>query len=158
MITTTTIETAPILMPNMEHKNFTESSYDIPKGTTIKGNYSVINGLRRGKPFDYKVFITQKDQIIYSKFVKPMATTEVMLGADAQVQATKVQMIAAERNTTIKVVIGSATGGIIGYAIAKKQGLTDAKTILFASVGALAGFLIAKQLTKKTGIVVQKSK
>jgi hypothetical protein len=158
MITTTTIDTAPILMPNSEHKNFTESRFEIPKGTTIKGEFKIINGLRRGKPFDYRVFITEKEQIIYSKYVKPMATTEVTLGADAQVQATKVEMIPAERSATIKNVVGSATGGIIGYAIAKKQGVSNTKTIMYASIGALAGYLIAKQFTKKTGIVVEQAK
>jgi hypothetical protein len=158
MITTTTIDTAPILMPNSEHKNFTESRFEIPKGTEIKGEYKIINGLRRGKPFDYRVFITDKEQIIYSKYVKPMATTEVTLGADAQVQATKVEMIPAERTATIKNVIGGATGGIIGYAIAKKQGVSNTKTIIYASIGALAGYLIAKQFTKKTGIVVEQAK
>jgi hypothetical protein len=158
MITATTIETAPILIPNKEHKNFTESTFEIPKGKTISGDFKVINGLRRGKPFDYRVFITDKQQIIYSKYVKPMGTTEVTLGADAQVSPTKVEMIPAEKSRTIKNVIGGATGGIIGYAIAKKQGVSNTKTIIYASIGALAGYLIAKQYTKKQGIVVQSSK
>jgi hypothetical protein len=158
MITTTTIDTAPILIPNKEHKNFTESRFDIPKGTTIRGDFKIINGLRRGKPFSYKLFQTENQQIIYSKNVKPMATTEVMLGADAQVQATKVEMRPAERSATIKNIIGGATGGILGYAIAKKQGVNNTKTIIYASIGALAGYIIAKQYTKKTGIVVEQSK
>lgn len=87
-----------------------------------------------------------------------MTATEVTLGADAQVSATKVEMIPAERNTTIKNVVGGATGGIIGFAIAKKQGVSMTKTIIYASVGAIAGYLIAKQYTKKTGIVVEKAK
>lgn len=158
MLNAQTIDTAPILIPNSEHKNFTESSYEIPKGKNITGDFKIINGLRRGQPFDYRVFITDKQEIIYSKYVKPMAQTEVTLGADAQVQATKVEMIPAERQSTIKNVIGGATGGIIGYAIAKKQGVSNTKTILYASIGALAGFLIAKQFTKKKGIIVQSAK
>lgn len=158
MITTQTIDTAPILIPNAEHKNFTESRFDIPKGKTITGEFKIISGLRRGKPFDYRVFITDREQIIYSKYVKPMATTEVTLGADAQVQPTKVEFTPAERSTTIKNVIGGATGGIIGYAMAKKQGANNTRTIIYASIGALAGYLIAKQFTKKKGIVVQTAK
>ena len=158
METTVTIDKAPILIPNLEHKNFTESRFEIPSGTKITGQFKIINGLRRGKPFDYRIFVTNKNEIIYSKYVKPMGTTEVTLGADAQVSATKVEMIPAERNTTIKNVIGSATGGILGYAIAKKQGVNMTKTLIYASVGAIAGFLIAKQYTTKTGIFVQKAK
>jgi hypothetical protein len=158
METTTTIDNAPILIPNLEHKNFTESRFTLPSGKRITGQFKIINGLRRGKPFDYRVFVTNKNEIIYSKYVKPMETREVTLGADAQVSATKVEMIPAERNTTIKNVIGSATGGIIGYAIAKKQGCSMTKTVIYASVGALTGYLIAKQYTKKSGIVVQQAK
>lgn len=157
-MTTTTIDTAPILIPNLEHKNFTESRFQIPKGKKVEGDFKVISGLRRGKPFDYRVFVTKKNEIIYSKYVKPMATTEVTLGADAQVSATKVEMIPAERSTTIKNVVGGATGGIIGFAIAKKQGVSMTKTIVYASVGAIAGYLIAKQYTKKEGIIVEKAK
>jgi len=159
MTTAITIETAPILNPNMEHKNFTESSFEIPKDTTIQGNFKIINGLRRGKPFDYRVFITDKEQIIYSKYVKPMGTTEVTLGADAQVKSTKVDMIPAEKSLTLTTIIGSATGGIIGYGIAKKQGVSNTKTIIYASIGALAGFLIAKQLkSNKRGIIIENAK
>jgi len=158
MIQTVTIDTAPILIPNLEHKNFTESSFEIPKGTKISGDFKVINGLRRGKPFDYRVFVTNKNEIIYTKYIKPMANTEVTLGADAQVQATKVDIIPAENSRTMKNVIGSATGGIIGYAIAKKQGFNTTKTLLCAGVGAIAGYLIIKQYTKKQGIIVKSSK
>jgi hypothetical protein len=158
MIQTVTIDTAPILIPNLEHKNFTESRLEIPKGTKISGDYKVINGLRRGKPFDYRVFVTNKNEIIYTKYIKPMANTEITLGADAQVQATKVDIIPAENSRTMKTVLGSATGGVLGYAIAKKQGLNTTKTLLFAGVGAIAGFLIVKQYTKKQGIIVKSSK
>jgi hypothetical protein len=158
METTVTIENAPILIPNLEHKNFTESRFEIPNGKKITGQFKIINGLRRGKPFDYRVFVTNKNEIIYSKYVKPMGTTEVTLGADAQVSATKIEMIPSERSTTIKNVIGSATGGILGYAIAKKQGVNMTKTVIYASIGALAGYMIAKQYTKKSGIVVEQAK
>lgn len=158
MITATIIESAPVLVPNVEHKNFTESRNEIPKGRTIEGDFKIISGLRRGQPFDYRVFVTKKNEIIYSKFVKPMATTEVTLGADAQVSATKVEMIPTERSTTIKNVVGGATGGIIGFAFAKKQGANMTKTVVYASIGALAGYLIARQYTKKSGIIVQKAK
>jgi hypothetical protein len=158
MIQVVTIDTAPILIPNLEHKNFTEGSFVIPKGVKLSGDFKVINGLRRGKPFDYRVFVTDKEEIIYTKYIKPMENTEVTLGADAQVQATKVDIIPAENSRTMKNVIGSATGGVLGYAIAKKQGLSSTKTLLYAGVGAIAGFLIVKQLTKKQGIIVKSSK
>lgn len=158
MVKTVTIETAPILIPNLEHKNFTESKFVIPKGTEILGEYKVINGLRRGKPFDYRVFVTDKNEIIYTKYIKTMENTEVTLGADAQVQATKVDIIPAENSRTMKNVIGGATGGVLGYALARKQGYSTTKTLLIAGVGAIAGYFLVKQYTKKQGIIVKSSK
>ena len=158
MIKVVTIDTAPILIPNLEHKNFTESRFVIPKGEEISGEFKVINGLRRGKPFDYRVFVTKKEEIIYTKYIKPMANTEVTLGADAQVQATKLDIIPAEKSKTMKTLIGGATGGVLGYAIAKKQGLNTTKTLIYAGVGAIAGYFIVKQYTKKQGIIVKSSK
>lgn len=158
MIEVVTIETAPILIPNLEHKNFTESRLEIPKGVKLLGEFKVINGLRRGKPFDYRVFVTKENEIIYTKNIQKMENTEITLGADAQTQATKVDIVPAENSRTIKNVIGGATGGILGYAIAKKQGYNSTKTLICAGVGAIAGFLIMKQYGKKQGIIVKSSK
>ena len=158
MIITKTIEDAPILVPNVEHKNFTESNEIIPKGTTVKGNFKNISGLRRGKPFDYRVFITEEEEIIYSKNIKPMETREVTLGADSQVTSTKIEIIPAEKLTKNYNVLGSAIGGVLGFAIAKKMKAPMGKTVLFATAGVIVGLLVAKQIKPKSGIVIQKAK
>ena len=157
MQTTTILQDAPILKPNLEHKNFTETADLYEAGSKVEGDWKEINGLRRGKPFTYKVFITNEDDIIYSKYVEPMAT-EVTLGADSQVSATKIEMIPSERKTTTIRVVSSVAGGLVGYIYARKNKYDRNKSIMFAGVGALAGFLISKQFTKNTGIVVQKAK
>lgn len=158
MYNTTLIEDAPILTPNVSHQNFTETADYLEAGTEVNGDWKEINGLRRGKPFTYKVFITDNDEVIYSKYVKPMMTREITMGADSQVSATKIEMAGSERKTNIIRAVSSATGAVIGYAYAKKRGLSKNRTLLFAGVGALAGFIISRQFTKGTGIVVQKSK
>lgn len=159
MYKTTTLGNAPILLPNREHKNFTDSGEFIPAGTEIVGDNKVVEGLRRGKPFDYKVFITKDGEIIYSKYVKPMAT-EVTMGADSQVSATKVGMIPSERKTTTRKVVGAVVGGVVGYAISKRGGVqrTFMQQLLFIGGGALAGYMVGNYFNKKTGIVVEKAK
>ena len=158
MYSTTIIEDAPILTPNVTHQNFTETADYLVRGTEVSGDWKEINGLRRGKPFTYKVFITDNDEVIYSKYVKPMGTTEITMGADSQVSATKVEMVNSERKTTIIRAASSVAGALIAYTYAKKRGMEKNKTYLMAGAGALAGFLISRQFTKNTGIVVQKSK
>ena len=78
-----TIQDTNILTPNKEHQNFVFTGIVIPSGTILYGTNKIISGLRRGKPFAYKLFVTDKNQIIYQNTIKPMETTEVTLGADA---------------------------------------------------------------------------
>lgn len=159
MYKTATIANAPIMLPNIEHKNFTDSGEFIPMGTEITGDNKVVNGLRRGKPFDYRVFITNDGQIIYSKYVTPMAT-EVTMGADAQVSATKVGMVSSETKTTSRKVVGAVVGGVIGYALAKRGGVKKPfmQQLLFIGGGAIAGYMVGNYFNKNTGIVVEKAK
>lgn len=159
MVITKLISDAPILKPNKEHQNFTESDLVLKKGTKIKGDFKIINGLRRGKPFAYKIFITSNEDIIYSKNVEPMEVREVTLGADAQqVTGTKVNLIPVEKKTKY-IRLASTLGGVVaGYLVAKKMKKDSKKTLLFALAGGLVGFGASKMLTKTEKISVQKSK
>ena len=58
MIKAQVIEDAKILIPNTEHKNFTDSGEIIEEGTFVSGQVKNIEGLRRGKPFIYRLFLT----------------------------------------------------------------------------------------------------
>jgi presenilin-like A22 family membrane protease len=61
-----------------------------------------------------------------------------------------------ETNISIKNIVGATTGGVIGYALAKKQNKTSFKSILiYTSIGSILGFLVAKNFFKKSGIIVQ---
>jgi hypothetical protein len=151
------IEDAPILLPNVEHKNFTNSVDVIPKGTLTDGELKNVNGLRRGSPFNYRVFTTKEGDIIYSKYVKPMAV-EVTMGADSQVSATKVEMTKSETNTTTRRVIGAVVGGVVGYAVSKRGAQKSfTQQLMYIGGGALAGYLVGNYMNRKTGIVVQKA-
>ncbi len=63
-------ELAEILIPNKEHKSFSGSNMFIDQGTKLDGTPTVVNGQRRGKPFDYKLFKTDSDQYIYLNKIK----------------------------------------------------------------------------------------
>ncbi len=146
-----------VLTPNKDHKNFTETSDFIEEDTIVRGEPKEIRGLRRGKEFVYKLFITDKNQIIYLNKIKPMETTEVTLGADSTVSETKVNLIPAEKFSRAKM-IGLAAGGAAGFAFAKYRKVEGMKKIgSYIALGALAGYVTAIVIEKK-GIVVKQSK
>lgn len=130
------IEDAKVLVPNKEHKNFTETNEELPKGTIVNGEFKSIKGLRRGEPFSYRVFITDKGQILYSNKLKQMEATEVMLGADSAQTPTRVDLLPAETFKTSRLIFAVA-GAIGGYYYAKKKG---GKPTKFAIIGGLAGY------------------
>ena len=63
----TITENTMTLIPNLEHKNFTETDTIIPKGTTVEGELKEIKGKRRGDDFVYRVFVTKEGHIIDRK-------------------------------------------------------------------------------------------
>ena len=120
MIQVKVINDAPILVPNAEHKNFTDTGKKIEAGTVLMGKPNVIKGLRRGEPFDYKIFVTDKNEIIYLKNIQNMPMTEVYLGADSG-QTPTVVLTPSESNTGMRPILGIVVGALAGYLYAKKQ-------------------------------------
>jgi hypothetical protein len=148
------IEDAKILVPNKEHKNFTETSGEIPKGTTVNGEFKSIKGLRRGEPFSYRVFITNNGEIIYSNKLKQMEATEVTLGADSSQSPTRVNMLPAETFKTDRLIVALA-GAIGGVYYARKKGK---KPMKFAVIGGLAGYAAVWAFDKTKSVTVTPSR
>jgi hypothetical protein len=148
------LENAKVLVPNKEHKNFTETNEEMPKGTVINGEFKSIKGLRRGEPFSFRVFVTDKGQIIYSNKLKEMKHTEVILGADASQTPTVVNMLPAETFKTSRIVVALA-GALGGFYYAKKKG---ANKIKYAIVGAVAGYGAVWLFDKTKSVTVKQSK
>ena len=88
-----TVEEAKVLIPNKEHRNFTDTGNVIEAESIIEGNPIEIKGLRKGEPFTYKMFKTKNGQLIYIKTVKPMDTTEVRLGFEGAKDTTKATVV-----------------------------------------------------------------
>lgn len=150
-----TIEDAPILTPNPEHKNFTATEYIIPKGTEIFGEVKKIDGLRKGKPFQYRLFYTNNKQIIYTNKIKPtnMEKTEVTLSAEGQKDPTVISVPknTMDRNAMYGIIIGAVAG--FGYSAYKNKGAKE--KLMFSAIGAALGFIAGKVITKRKAITVK---
>lgn len=152
------IDNTKTLKQNAEHKNFTETNEVIPKGTTLDGRNLSVEGLRRGEPFTYKIFVTKEGKILYQKKVKPMAVTEVTLGADAQVSPTIVNEITPKKNFTKTTISGSLVGAGLGWYFSKKmRNLEPRQVMIYALGGAVAGFLVGRAIENRK-IKITKSK
>lgn len=152
-----TIEDAPILKPNRDHKNFVESGEVIPIGTTLQGNEKYISGLRRGEAFTYKLFITNDKKIIYLNKIKPMANVEVTLGADGQVTPTKVDLINAESFSVLNAVM-VVVGGISGYMYSKNKNHNSSKLAMYTLVGVGVGYGVSRLIKSNNKVILEKSK
>jgi hypothetical protein len=152
-----TITDAVVLMPNKQHQNFTDSGVVIPSGNILEGEAKKIDGLRRGKPFTYRIFHTKQNQFIYLNTIKPMETTEVTLGADSSQSATRVNLIPAEMYTQDKL-IGVILGGVAGYLWAKYKKHDMKKSAMYIGIGSVIGYASAYVLDTRKKAIVKASK
>jgi len=152
------IEDAEVLIPNLEHHNFTESDKIIKKGTQLDGDIKLVEGKRRGLKFTYKLFATKDKQLIYFKKIKPMEVTEVTLGADAQQSATVVNIPMHKRIFTKNAVIYGLIGAGIGFGFSKYKKYKGGKTAMVTSVVAVAGFLFGTYVDKHQSVKIAPSK
>ena len=150
-------EDAKVLVPNSEHKNFTETNEVIPSGTKVTGDFKSIKGLRRGEPFSFRVFITENGQIIYSNKIKEMNTTEVVLGADASVTPTNINLVPAQAYRKTRV-LATAIGLAGGYIYANKKGLKGKNAVKYAVIGGLLGYAAVWAFDKTKSVVITPSK
>lgn len=152
-----TCSDVPVLIPNEQHKNFTASDVIIPKGTTLTGEFKAIKGLRKSEPFTYRLFYTNKDQIIYTKNIKPvtMERTEVTLSAEGQEKPSAIINIPKnyfDKNAMYGAILGAAAG--FGFAHYKKKSVKQ--KLLFTCLGAVAGIVAVKVVVKAKAITVKK--
>lgn len=150
-------ENTNILIPNPSHKNFTRSHEMLAKGTEVNGEAKNITGLKRNEPFVYKLFYTDKNQIIYLKNIKPMEKTEVTLGADSAQSPTKINLPGVS-NLGKRPVIGALVGAGIGFAYCKYKKHDMKKTAMYALIGGFIGFMAGKYIQSHKKVTVVPSK
>jgi len=152
-----TLTDAEILIPNKDHQNFTFNGAIISEGTVLEGKEEYIGGLRRGEPFTYRLFKTNKGQYIYLNKTKPMQVTEVTLGADSGQTKTVIDMIPAETYSKVKT-ISIIVGGIAGFMYSKYLKHDMKKNLMWAGVGAVVGYGAGYVLDSKKNVIVKPSK
>jgi len=154
MITAEVIEDAPVLLPNDTHKNFTATKEVLPKGTITFGEMKTVKGFRRGEPFEYRIFVTTNNEIIYQKKIKPMAQTQVYLSAD-NAQTPTVVDIPSRKLITTTTIIGTIIGAVAGNYYAKTQG-GNRNTLMLG--GAVLGYFVARYMEGRRAVRVKPSK
>ena len=124
-----------VLTPNGEHQNFTETADTIPSGTEMTGIFKTVQGMRRGEPFAYRVFMSDKGDIVYADSVSPKMNIlpEIMSSADGG------------KTNYVPIVIGVG-GAILGYFATRKlkQHIPYQPIIIAAGVGVASYFLYKK--------------
>jgi hypothetical protein len=141
------LEDTSILLPNNEHRNFTETDKLIPKGTKLKGDFQNIEGLRRGKPFTYRIFQDKDGIILYAKNLQE--NKENMNGNDSTIT------LPSEKKLSTNYAIYSVVAGVLGFAIAKKMGKSGKTAFVIAGISAIGGYMIAKQVNKSQAITFE---
>src|ERR1035437_9598666 len=149
---------AHILTPNKEHQNFTTTNEILEAETKIEGRPTIVKGLRKGQPFDYKLFLTDKKQYIRLNKIKPKEVTEVTLGADAAQSPTVVTLPAAKHFFNKGDLIGVGIGAAVGFGYAKYKKLEHKKIAIYALIGGAIGFFVGKYVEKRKAIAVATSK
>jgi hypothetical protein len=139
MIQAIIIQDTNFLIPNKEHKNFTDSNEKSKAGTITTGEFRNVNGLRKGKPFEYRLFFTKDGKILYANCIRAEnIPTEIISNAD------NLQSVNTQPSENIKYLIALG-GGIVGYYYGKKQNANAndlMKYIVVGSVGAYGIFYL----------------
>lgn len=153
----TVIRDSKYLIPNSTHQNFTESNDYVGEGVMLRGNFANIEGLRRGEPFTYKLFITEDKKILYQNSVEPMKTIELTSGADSQRTPTLVNLTPAESFNKVKTT-GLVLGAVAGFAYAKYKKHDIKKVAMFIFGGAVVGYAAAYVVDRNRKATVTSSK
>lgn len=176
----TLIDDATILIPNKEHKNFTETGSAFQKGSELEGEVVSIQGKRRGEDFTYRLFKTNDNKLIFlnktdmkNRIVKlnfdGVPTETVKLNFDGvpteeikiSFDGVKPIIIDEDPNKSVFAKYSSTgvlLGSAVGFGIAKYKKMEVKKIVIFTVVGAIAGYFIGKQVDKRVPIVVKQSK
>lgn len=153
-----TIKDCKVLRPNKKHQNFTETEEIIEQGTYLTGKLIEVNGLRRGEPFKYRLFLTQNKKFIYLNCIEPMKATEIQLGADSAQTPTMVNLKNNEMFSQDKV-IGLVAGGLLGFGYCKYKNCNPKQTTMYVFAGAALGYAAAYLMNyNKKSITVVPSK
>jgi hypothetical protein len=146
------------LIPNKEHKNFTDSSDEARVGSIVNGEFRNVDGLRKGKPFIYRLFFTKNGKILYANCVNAEnVPSEILSGADQSQTATMINLKSAE-SFKYKAHIIAFGGGLLGYFYGKKQNKTGMNLLKYTAVGAVGAYGIYYLIDTNKSAIIKPSK
>lgn len=152
MIQAIIIQNCNFLIPNKEHKNFTDSNLEARVGEPITGEFRNINGLRRGKPFEYRLFFTKDGKILYANCIRAEnISSEIISNAD------NMQSVNTQPSDNIKYLIALG-GGIAGYYYGKKQNVNLNTLLTYIAVGSVGAYGIFYLIDKNKSTTNKPSK
>jgi hypothetical protein len=149
-----TICDAKVLVPNKDHKNFTElpSGEIIEKGTLLEGNEKFYSGLRRGEDFVYRVFVTNNGKIIYLNTIEPvMDNVEILLNAGGPEASVTMADKSVREYRFAGAILGAIAG--LGYAEMKKQPFKTG--LIYGIIGAGIGYGAARLIYKSNTVTAK---
>jgi len=158
MIQAIVIQNCNYLIPNKEHQNFTESNMPVSVGSTIKGEFRNVNGLRKGKPFEYRLFFTKDGKILYANCIRAEnVPSEIISNADDLGTPTKINFVPAEsfKFSAHLIALG---GGIAGYLYGKSNNANTNNLIKFIAVGSVGAYGIYWITQKNKSTIIEPSK
>ena len=158
MIQAILVQNTNFLIPNKEHKNFTDLSEIARAGSIVNGEFRNVDGLRKGKSFQYRLFFTQDGKILYANCVKPEnVPAEIVSNADDLQTPIQVNLIPAEsfKFTAHIVAFG---GGVLGYLYGKKQNATGANLFKYTAVGAVGAYGIYWLIDNNKSTIIKPGK
>jgi hypothetical protein len=140
MIQATIIQDTNYLIPNKEHKNFTDSVEQASVGSTIFGKFQNISGLRKGKSFDYRLFVTKNGKILYANCVKAEnIPSEIISNADNLQSASK-DNINLNKPFNYSPYLFALSGALVGYLYGKKKNANQNNLMKYIAVGTVGAY------------------
>lgn len=137
------IEDAKVLMPHKEHQNFIETGETIEKGTILEGKEQPINGLRRGEPFTYKLFIAKNGKIIFLNKIKAMNNVEVLLNADG-----KNIVVGNTNNDKVLKIVSTIAFGYAAFELSKRKKFNSQQKAIAVVTGLGLGYFLGSVAVK----------
>ena len=149
------IQNCNFLIPNKEHQNFTESDLAARVGDTIRGEFKNVNGLRKGKPFEYRLFFTNDGKILYANCIRAEnISSEIISNVDNLQAPLSVNIKPSEQFKYVAALVG----GIAGYLYGKKQNADKNKLITYIAVGSVGAYGIYYLIEKNKSTTNKPSK
>lgn len=146
------------LIPNKEHKNFTDSNEQVNEGSEVFGDFKIVSGLRKGKPFEYRLFFTKNGKILYANCVRAEnVPSQIISNADNLAAPTKIDLKPSESINYTPYIIAYA-GGLLGYLYGQKQKATGANLLKFTAVGAVGAYGIYRLVNSNKSTNTKPSK